>query len=59
MKSAEGSRRVLVTCPPDVRRWLEETARFNGGTMSSEAVRAMRAQMARERAANDHAAAPE
>jgi hypothetical protein len=50
MKLAEGSRRVLITSPPEVRRWLEETARFNGGTMSSEAVRAMRAQMEREAA---------
>jgi hypothetical protein len=50
MKSAEGSRRVLVTCPPDVRRWLEETARFNGGTMSSEAVRALRRAMEAEAA---------
>jgi hypothetical protein len=48
MKSTEGSKRLLITCPPDVRRWLEEAARFNGGTMTGEAVRAIRAQMARE-----------
>ena len=53
MKLAEGCKRVLITCPPDVRRWLEESAKFNSGTMSSEAVRAMRAQMARESAAKD------
>jgi hypothetical protein len=55
MESAEGSERILVTCPPDVRRWLEESARLNGGTMSSEAVRAMRAQMAREVVGKDRA----
>jgi len=44
MKLAEGSRRVLITCPPEVRRWLEESAVFNSSTMSAEAVRAMRAQ---------------
>jgi hypothetical protein len=52
MKLAEGSRRVLITCPPEVRRWLEESALFNSSTMSAEAVRATRAQMARE-GAND------
>jgi hypothetical protein len=51
MKAAEGSRRVLVTCPPGVRQWLEDRARHNGGTMSSEAVRAMREKMDREGAA--------
>jgi hypothetical protein len=48
MKAAEGSKRVLVTCPPDVRQWLEDRARHNGGTLSSEAVRAMREKMDRE-----------
>jgi hypothetical protein len=45
MKAAEGSSssRVLVTVSPDVRQWLEKTARFNGGTMSGE-------RMAREAA---------
>jgi hypothetical protein len=51
MKAAEGSSRVLVTVPPDVRTWLEERARYNGGTMSAEAVRSMRERMDRERAA--------
>jgi hypothetical protein len=61
MKLAEGSRRVLITCPPEVRRWLEESALFNSSTMSAEAVRAMRAQMAREGVAKDRkpVAAPE
>jgi hypothetical protein len=57
MKAAEGSSRVLVTVPPEVRKWLEESARYNGGTMSSEAVRAMR--MAMEAAKDRTAAAPE
>jgi hypothetical protein len=59
MKAAEGSRRVLVTVPPDVRRWLEERAKFNGGTMSSEVTRALRSRMEREgvNAAKDRAAA--
>ncbi len=50
MKAIEGSRRVLVSCPPDVREWLEKKARYNGGTMSTEAVRAIRERMDRERA---------
>jgi hypothetical protein len=50
MKAAEGSSRVLVTVPPDVRRWLEERAKFNGGTMSSEVTRALRSRMEKERA---------
>jgi hypothetical protein len=50
MKAAEGSSRVLVTVPPDVRRWLEERAKFNGGTMSSEVTRALRWRMEKERA---------
>jgi hypothetical protein len=51
MKATEGSSRVLVTVPPDVRRWLEQTARYHGGTMSGEAVRCMRERMDREGAA--------
>jgi hypothetical protein len=51
MKAAEGSTRVLVTLPPDVRQWLEQTARYNGSTMSGEAVRALRERMRRERIA--------
>jgi len=51
MKAAEGSSRVLVSLPPDVRQWLEESARYNGGTMSGEAVRALRERMSREAAA--------
>jgi len=51
MKAAEGSSRVLVTLPPDVRQWLEESARYNGGTMSGEVVRSIRGRMEHERAA--------
>ena len=50
MKAAEGSSRILVTVPPDVRQWLEESAKFNGGTISGEAVRSMRERMSREAA---------
>jgi hypothetical protein len=45
---AEGSTRVLVTMPPDVRQWLERAALYNAGTMSSETVRALRERMERE-----------
>jgi hypothetical protein len=58
MKAAEGSTRVLVTMPPDVRRWLEQTARYNGGTMSGEAVRALRERMQRETSARTPAGTP-
>jgi hypothetical protein len=58
MKAAEGSSRILVTVPPDVRRWLEESAKFNGGTMSGEVARSIRGRMEHERAAGkDRAAA--
>jgi hypothetical protein len=50
MKAAIDSKRLLVTVPLDVRQWLEERARFYGGTMSSEVVRAMRERMERETA---------
>lgn len=48
--------RVLVTMPDDVKRWLKETARFNGGTSSGEVVRALRLQM--ERAGTKQTTAP-
>jgi hypothetical protein len=50
MKAEADSKRVLVTVPPDVRKWLEERAKYNGGTLSAEAVRSMRERMERERA---------
>ena len=53
MKTSVDSKRVLVTVPRDVREWLEERARFYGGTMSAEAVRSMRERMEREHAAAD------
>jgi hypothetical protein len=59
MKAAEGSTRVLVTMPPDVRQWLEQTARYNGGTMSGEAVRALRERMRREAEAGTTPDSPE
>jgi hypothetical protein len=48
MKAAEGSKRVLVTTPPQVRQWLEQTALYNGSTLSGEAVRAIRRCTERE-----------
>ena len=43
MRAAEGSKRVLVTMPPQVRQWLEQTALYNGSTLSGETVPARRA----------------
>jgi hypothetical protein len=51
MKAAAGSRRVLVTVPGEVREWLEQRARHNGGTLSGEVVRSIRERMQRESAA--------
>jgi hypothetical protein len=48
MRAAAGSKRVLVTMPPQVRQWLEQTALYNGSTLSGEAVRAIRERMERE-----------
>jgi hypothetical protein len=48
MKAAADSKRVLVTVPLDVRKWLEQRARYNGSTLSAEAVRSMRDRMERE-----------
>jgi hypothetical protein len=53
MKAAVDSKRVLVTVPRDVREFLEERARYFGGTISTEAVRAIREKMERERDAKD------
>jgi len=56
MKKAADSKRVLVTIPIDVRQWLEERARYNGSTISAEAVRSMRDRVERE-AGKDRASA--
>jgi len=53
MKKSADSTRVLVTIPIDVRQWLEERARYNGATISAEAVRSMRERMEREAAKKD------
>jgi hypothetical protein len=57
--AADTKRRVLVTIPADVREWLEERARYNGGTISAEACRSIRERMERERvnAGKDRSAA--
>jgi len=51
MKAEASSKRVLVTVPLDVREYLEERARYHGGTLSAEAVRSVRERMERERSA--------
>jgi hypothetical protein len=53
MKAVAGSKRVLVTVPREVREWLEETARYNGGTLSAEVVRSIRERMERAAAASE------
>ena len=50
MKAAADTTRVLITVPRDVRAWLEESARYNGGTLGAEAVRSIRERMEREAA---------
>jgi hypothetical protein len=49
MKAAAGSTRVLITVPRDVKEYLEERARYHGGTISAECVMSVRPRMARER----------
>ena len=39
--------RLLITIPADVRKWLRDRAIYNGGSQSSEVVRALREQMER------------
>ena len=51
MRAAANSERLLITIPSDVKRYIEETARHFGGTLSGECVRAIREKMAREKAA--------
>jgi hypothetical protein len=51
MKNAADSKRVLVTIPLEVRDWLQERAKYNGGSLSAEIVRSARERMERERAA--------
>jgi len=43
-------KRLLVTLPDDVRKWLRTNAEFNGGTQSSEVVRALRERMVKVKA---------
>jgi hypothetical protein len=56
MKAAPDSKRVLITVPRDVREFLEERARYHGGTISAEAVRAICERMERERKSDPVAA---
>jgi hypothetical protein len=48
MRKLSDSKRVLVSLPLEIRQWLEERARYNAATISSEVVRAIRASMERE-----------
>ena len=57
MKAAADSKRVLVTVPHEVRQWLEERARYHGGTISAEVVRSARERMERESEARANGAA--
>ncbi len=63
MKNAADSKRVLVTIPVEVRDWLQERAKYHGGSLSGEIVRSARERMEKERAAaakdRASAAAPE
>jgi hypothetical protein len=56
MRAAIDSKRVLVTVPRDVREYLEERAKYHGGTLSAEAVRSVRERMERERSAESNRA---
>jgi hypothetical protein len=58
MKASVNSKRVLFTVPLDVREWLEERAKYHGGTISGEAVRSIRERMERERAKDRATAGP-
>jgi hypothetical protein len=49
MKAAADSKRVMITDPRDVHEFLEERARYHGGTISAEAVMSIRERMERER----------
>jgi hypothetical protein len=57
MKTAADSKRVLITVPLEVRKRLEERAKYHGGTIGAEAVRSVRERMEREKGRT--AAAPE
>jgi hypothetical protein len=59
MKATPNTKRVLITVPLDVREWLETRARYNGATLSAEAVRSIRERMEKESAKDRGAAAPE
>jgi hypothetical protein len=48
MKYTADSKRVLVTMPLEVRDWLQERAKYHGGSLSAEIVRSARERMERE-----------
>ena len=41
----DDSVRFLVTMPRDVRMWLQERAKYNGGSVSADIVRTARERM--------------
>ena len=55
-KAADAKLRVLISMPPDVRAFLQERARYNGGSLSAEVVRNAREKMEAERSADDNRA---
>jgi hypothetical protein len=50
VKAVADSKRVMITAPRDVCEFLEEPARYHGGTISVEVVMSIRQRMERERA---------
>jgi hypothetical protein len=50
MRKLIDSKRVMISLPNDVRRWLEARAQYNATTISAEIVMSLRARM-EERAA--------
>ncbi len=53
MKHTADSRRVLITIPLEVRDWLRDRAKYNGGSLSGELVGSAREPMERERSTKD------
>ena len=48
MRKSETSKRLLFTCPNEIRSYLLERARYHGSSLSNEICRAVRERMERE-----------
>ena len=48
MRNAIDSSRVLVTFPVEVKAYLQERAKYHGGSFSAEVVRSARERMERD-----------